>query len=117
MGLEAGQGDLVRSLAATEKIQSQREGASFSGEMIANAVELAREGKLKGLRVMLGDRAVGEVPVPKGVAGGALAALLTLLLSRVSVEMVCDETLGTETVCTSKTSSSPSSDSGLVEGA
>ncbi len=83
LGLEAGGGDLVRSLAATEKIQSSREGASFSGEMIAQAVQLAREGKLKGLRVMLGDRAVGEVPVPKGVAGGALAALLTLLLSRV----------------------------------
>ena len=117
LGLEAGEGDLVRALAATERIKSQRDGASFSGELIGQAVELAREGKLKGLRVMLGDRAIGEVPVPKGVAGGALAALLTLLLSRVSVAMVCEEIEGTTAECTSNTSSSPSSDSGPAAAA
>jgi len=112
LGLEAGGGDLVRSLAATEHVKSQRDGAALSGELIGRAVELAKEGKLRGLRVKLGDRAVGEVPVPKGPAGGALAALVTLLLSRISVEMVCEDTQGTEAACTSKTSSSPSSDSG-----
>ncbi len=62
-----------------------------SGEVIGKAVELAKEGRLKGLRVKLGDRTVGEVPLPKGPAGGALGAVLTLLLARVSVELVTEE--------------------------
>lgn len=97
LGLEAGEGDLVRSLAATERIKAQRDGAQLSGEVIAAAIGKAKEGKLKGLRVKLGDRPVGEVPLPKGAAGGALGAVLTLLLSRVSVELItedagCEET-------------------------
>ena len=91
LGLEAGEGDLVRSLAAAERIKAQRDGAQLSGEIIGQAIELAKEGKLKGLRVKLGDRAVGEVPLPKGPAGGALGAVLSLLLSRVSVELVSEE--------------------------
>ncbi len=91
LGLEAGDGDLVRSLAAAERIKAQRDGAQLSGEIIGQAIELAKEGKLKGLRVKLGDRAVGEVPLPKGPAGGALGAVLSLLLSRVSVELVSEE--------------------------
>ena len=91
LGLEAGEGDLVRSLAAAERIKAQRDGAQLSGEVIGQAIEMAKEGKLKGLRVKLGDRAVGEVPLPKGPAGGALGAVLWLLLSRVSVELVSEE--------------------------
>jgi hypothetical protein len=91
LGLEAGEGDLVRSLAAAERIKAQRDGAQLSGEVIGQAIEMAKEGKLKGLRVKLGDRAVGEVPLPKGPAGGALGAVLSLLLSRVSVELVSEE--------------------------
>jgi len=91
LGLEAGEGDLVRSLAATERIKTQRDEAQLSGETIGKAIEMAKEGKLKGLRVKLGDRPVGEVPLPKGAAGGALGAVLSLLLSRVSVELVVDE--------------------------
>jgi hypothetical protein len=108
LGLEAADGDLVHALAATERIKGQRDGAQISGELIGQAIELSREGKLKGLRVKLGDRAVGEVPLPKGTAGGALGALLTLLLSRVSVEMVSEESEAPEAeACTSKTPSSP----------
>lgn len=91
LGLEAGEGDLVRSLAATERVKAQRDGARLSGEIIAAAIDKAKEGKLKGLRVKLGDRPVGEVPLPKGAAGGALGAVLTLLLSRVSVELVTED--------------------------
>ena len=96
LGLEAGEGDLVRSLAATERIKAQRDGAALSGEVIGKAIELAKEGKLRGLRVMLGDRAVGEVPLPKGPAGGALGAVLSLLLSRVSVQLIADEAVENE---------------------
>jgi hypothetical protein len=91
LGLEAGEGDLVRSLAATERIKAQRDEAQLSGETIGKAIEMAKEGKLKGLRVKLGDRPVGEVPLPKGAAGGALGAVLSLLLSRVSVELITEE--------------------------
>lgn len=91
LGLEAGEGDLVRSLAATERIKAQRDGAQLSGEEIGKAIELAKEGKLKGLRIMLGDRPVGEVPLPKGPAGGALGAVLSLVLSRVSVELIAEQ--------------------------
>jgi hypothetical protein len=91
LGLEAGESDLARSLAAAERIKSQREGAQCSGEMIGKAIALAREGRLKGLRVKLGDRVVGEAPLPKGPAGGALGAVLSLLLARVSVELVIEE--------------------------
>ncbi len=92
LGLEAADGDLVRALAATERIKSQREGAQVSGELVGKAIELAREGKLKGLRVKLGDRPIGEVPLPKGAAGGAIGAVLALLLARVSVELVTEDT-------------------------
>ncbi len=91
LGLEAGEGDLVRSLAATERIKAQRHGAELSGEVIGQAIEMAKEGKLKGLRVKLGDRTVGELPLPKGPAGGALGAVLSLLLARVSVELITEE--------------------------
>jgi len=91
LGLEAGEGDLVRSLAAAERIKAQRDGAQLSGEIIGEAMEMAKAGKLRGLRVKLGDHPVGEVPLPKGSAGGALGAVVTLLLSRVSVELVCEE--------------------------
>jgi len=91
LGLEAGEGDLVRSLAATERVKAQRDGAQLSGEIIAAAIDKAKEGKLKGLRVKLGDRPVGEVPLPKGAAGGALGAVLSLLLSRVSVELITED--------------------------
>ena len=96
LGLEAGEGDLVRSLAATERIKAQRDEAQLSGETIGKAIEMAKEGKLKGLRVKLGDRPVGEVPLPKGPAGGALGAVLSLLLSRVSVELITEEAGGHE---------------------
>lgn len=97
LGLEAGEGDLVRSLAATERVKAQRDGAQLSGEVIAAAIEKAKEGKLKGLRVKLGDRPVGEVPLPKGAAGGALGAVLSLLLSRVSVELITEDSGSSET--------------------
>jgi hypothetical protein len=91
LGLDAAEGDLVRALAATERIKSQREGAQISGELVGKAIELAKEGRLKGLRVKLGDRAIGEVPLPKGAAGGVVGAVLTLLLARVSVELVTQD--------------------------
>jgi hypothetical protein len=72
LGLEAGDGDLVRSLAATERLKSQRDGAQVSGELIGRAIELSKEGKLKGLQearqvldlVPLGD--VGHVQDAQG---------------------------------------------------
>ena len=91
LGLEAADGELVHALAATERIKAQREGAQLSGEVIAKAIDLAKAGKLKGLRVKLGDHSVGEVPLPKGAAGGALGAVLSLLLSRVSVDLIVEE--------------------------
>jgi hypothetical protein len=91
LGLDAAEGDLVRALAATERIKSQREGAQISGELVGKAIELAKEGRLKGLRVKLGDRVIGEVPLPKGAAGGVVGAVLTLLLARVSVELVTQD--------------------------
>ncbi len=92
MGLDASDGDLVHALAATERIKSQREGAQISGEVIGRAIELARDGKLKALRVKLGDRPVGEIPLPKGTAGGAIGAVLSILLARVAVELVSEDT-------------------------
>jgi hypothetical protein len=112
LGLDAADGDLVRALAATEKIKAQRDSAQFSGEEIGRAMELAKEGRLRGLLVRLGGTKVGEVPLPKGPAGGALGAVFSLLLSRVTVELIADDEDEAEKAeagdeCTSKTSSSP----------
>jgi hypothetical protein len=94
LGLEAGDGDLVRALAATERAKSQREGSQISGEVIGKAIALAREGRLKALQVKLGDRPVGEIPLPKGPAGGALGAVLSILLARISVDLVSEDAAG-----------------------
>ncbi len=90
-GLQEGEGDLLLSLAAIERRRRERRGAAESGELIGRAVGLAREGKLKGLRVKLGDRTLRELPLPKGTGAAILGALLATLFSQVSIELVKQE--------------------------
>ena len=87
-GLEEGEGDILRALAAIERQRAERRGAAESGELIGKAIGLAREGKLKGLRVKVGDRVVRELPLPKGAAGAVLGAALSTLLSQLSVDLI-----------------------------
>ena len=91
MGLEESQGDLLRALAAVERHRRERQTAAESGELIGRAIGLAKEGKLKGLRIRLGDRTVRELPLPKGSAGAAIGAALSTLLSQLSVDLVKKE--------------------------
>lgn len=87
-GLEEADGDLLRALAAIERRRAERARALESGELVGQAVALAREGNLKGLRVKLGERTVRDVPLPAGVAGAVFGALLSSLLSQLSVDLV-----------------------------
>jgi hypothetical protein len=91
MGLEESQGDLLHALAAVERHRRERQSAAESGELIGRAIGLAKEGKLKGLRIRLGDRTVRELPLPKGSAGAVIGAALSTLLSQLSVDLVKKE--------------------------
>ncbi len=87
-GLEEGGGDLLRALAAIERRRREERGAEQSGELIGKAIGLAKEGRLKGLRVKLGDRTVREMPLPRGAAGAVLGAVLSMLTTQLIVELV-----------------------------
>jgi len=87
-GLEQGEGNLLKALAAIERRRREEESAAESGELIGKAIGLAKEGKLKGMRVRLGSRTVRELPLPKGAAGAVLGAALSTLLSHLSVDLV-----------------------------
>ncbi len=87
-GLEQGEGDLLRALAAIERQRREERKVEQGGEIIGRAVGLAKEGRLKGLRVKLGDRTVREVPLPKSVAGAVFGAILSTLLTQLVVELV-----------------------------
>jgi hypothetical protein len=87
-GLEEGQGDLLLALAAVERKRREERGASEGGQLIGEAVALAREDRLSGMRVRLGDRVLREVPLPKGVGGAVLGAVLSNLLSQLEVDLL-----------------------------
>jgi hypothetical protein len=91
LGLEEGEGDLLRALVAIERRRREREGAMEIGEVIGRAVGLAREGKLMGLQVKLGDRVVRQLPLPKSVAGAVVGVALSKLLSQLSIDVVAKE--------------------------
>ena len=90
-GLEESGGDLLRALAAIERRRREEKGAEESGELIGKAIGLAKEGRLKGLRVKLGDRTVRDMPLPKGAAGAVLGAVLSMLITQLVVELVKGE--------------------------
>ncbi len=91
VGLEEANGDLLRALAAIERRRRDRQEAMESGELIGRAVGMAREGKLSGLEVKLGDRTLRRLPLPKGTAGAVAGAVLSALLSQLSVDLIRKE--------------------------
>jgi len=86
--LEEAQGDVLRALAAIERMRAERQGAESSGELVGRAIALAKEGKLRGLRVKLGDRPLRDLPLPKGAGGAVLGAVLSSLLAQLSLDLV-----------------------------
>jgi len=86
--LEESDGDLLHALAAIERRRRGRQEAMEGGELIGRAVGLAREGKLAGLKIKLGDRVIRELPLPKSPAGAMLGAVLAGLLSQLTVDLV-----------------------------
>jgi hypothetical protein len=88
LGLEEAEGDLLHALAAIERRRRERGDAMESGELIGRAVGLAREGKLAGLEVKLGDRVVRRLPLPKNTAGAIAGAVLSALLSQLEVDVI-----------------------------
>jgi len=90
-GLEEAQGDLLHALAAIERTRAERQSAESSGELVGRAIGLAKEGRLKGLRVKLGGRAVRDLPLPKGLGGALVGAVISTLLSQLAVELVTRE--------------------------
>jgi len=87
-GLEQGEGDLLRALAAIERKRREERATEQGGEVIGKAIDLAKQGRLKGLRVRLGERTIREMPLPKGIGGAVLGALLSTLITRLVVEFV-----------------------------
>ena len=90
-GLEQGQGDILRALAAIERRRQQERSVEESGEMIGKAIGLAKEGRLKGMRIKVGERVVRDVPLPKGPRGAVLGAVLSMLTKQVVVDLVTGE--------------------------
>ena len=90
-GLEEADGDVLHALAAIERRRRERHEAMESGEIIGRAVGLAREGKLSGLEVKLGDRVVRRIPLPRGTGGAVLGAVISTLLSQLSVDLIRKE--------------------------
>ena len=88
MGLEEAQGDLLHALAAIERMRAERKGAESSGELVGQAIALAQEGRLKGLRMKFADRTVRELPLPPGLGGAVLGAVLSTLLSQLKVDLI-----------------------------
>jgi hypothetical protein len=88
VGLEDAEGDLPHALAAVERRRREREDAMESGELIGRAVGLAKEGKLAGLEVKLGDRVVRRLPLPRSTAGAVAGAVLSALLSQLEVSVI-----------------------------
>jgi len=87
-GLEEANGDLLHALAAIERRRRERHDTLEGGEMIGRALGLAREGKLAGLKIKLGDRVVRELPLPRNTAGAVFGAVLAGLLSQLTVDLV-----------------------------
>jgi hypothetical protein len=90
-GLEEANGDLLHALAAIERRRRERQDALDGGELIGRAVGLAREGKLAGLQVKLGDRVLKQLPLPKNTAGAVLGAVLAGLISQLDIDLVTKE--------------------------
>jgi hypothetical protein len=90
-GLEESEGDLLRALAAIERRRKEQQAAADSGELIGRAIGLAKQGKLKGLRLKLGDRTLRELPLPKGPGGAVLGALLSGIFSQLDFELIKKE--------------------------
>jgi hypothetical protein len=88
MGLEESDGDMLRALAAIERRRSEQKAAEQSGELFGRAIGLAREGRLKGLRVKLADRPVRDLPLPKGLGGALVGELVSTLLSQLTVDLI-----------------------------
>ena len=88
IGLEESDGDMLRALAAIERRRSEQAKAEEGGEMIGRAIGLAKEGRLKGLQVKLGDRPIRDLPLPKGFGGALLGEMLSVLLSQLRVDLV-----------------------------
>jgi hypothetical protein len=87
-GLEESDGDMLRALAAIERRRLEQKSAEQSGELFGRAIGLAREGRLKGLRVKLADRPVRDLPLPKGLGGALVGELVSTLLSQLTVDLI-----------------------------
>ncbi len=87
-GLDEADGDLLHALAAIERRRRERRDTLEGGELIGRAVGLAREGKLVGLEVKLGDRVVRRLPLPNTVAGAVLGAVLAGIISQLDIGLV-----------------------------
>ncbi len=87
-GLEQGEGDLLRALAAIERKRREERATEQGGEVIGKAIDLAKQGQLKGLRVRLGERTIREMPLPKGIGGAVVGAVLSTLITQLVVELV-----------------------------
>jgi hypothetical protein len=90
-GLEEASGDLLHALAAIERRRRERHDALDGGELIGRALGLAREGKLAGLEVKLGDRVVKRLPLPRTTAGAVVGAILAGLVSQLDIDLVTRE--------------------------
>jgi hypothetical protein len=88
LGLEEADGDLLHALAAIEKRRRERKEALESGELIGRAVGLAREGKVAGLKVKIGDRLVRRISLPRGTGAALAGAVLATLLSQLTVDLI-----------------------------
>ncbi len=90
-GLEEADGELLHALAAIERRRRERQDALQGGELIGRALALAKEGKVAGLQVRLGDRVVRRLSLPKSTAGAVVGAVLASIVSHLDIDLVAQE--------------------------
>ena len=92
-GLEEGEGELLKALAAIErrrKAQAQQT-QSRASEIIDRVMALTGNGAVRAVRVKLGPRLVKEIPVALGRPGAIAVALVSLLFSECNLELIRGE--------------------------
>ena len=90
--LREANGDLPLALALTEKRRKEQGEnlVSAGGDLVEEIRRLAEEGEIRKVRLLLGQRPLGEFSVSLSRAGAVVFSLLALLLTKCVIEVIRD---------------------------
>lgn len=91
--LEATGGDVVSALALLEKKRPTSEPpdtTALAAELVDDVVRILEAGRIRAVRLRLGDRVVKEIPVEVTAVGAIVLGALVVLASKFAIELVSD---------------------------